>query len=262
MEKNYLISNTYFFSFFGSKYVRFRPKNTYKISPKFSIYDISEICCKLDHQKFSTYHLQIESEISDIYRKLPIYFVGVLWSHLEHNLSDIIPVSRKFPNIYRKFSTYYQKFSTFHLQIELECRCFLVRLEAQLVVHIKSKFFDIQHRKFPTHFVNVFWSDLEHNLSDIISRKFPIYIKNFQLILLVFFGSNRTYFGLNKLKKHVLQIRLPGYTTSAHSSISRMRTSSISRKSYRFAHAKSSDDQPLLWGQDVSFLNHGLGVAN
>ena len=32
-----------------------------------------------------------------------------------------------------------------------------------------------KYRKFSTYSVGVFWSDLEHNLSDIMGRKFPTY---------------------------------------------------------------------------------------
>ena len=70
---------------------------------------------------------------------------------------------------------------------------------------------DIISRKFLTeiltYFSDVYLSNLEHNLSDTISDIYPSYIGNFRLILQVFFGPNRTYFGLNKLKKHVLQIK-------------------------------------------------------
>ena len=39
------------------------------------------------------------------------------------------------------------------------------------------------HRKFSTYLVGVFWFDLEHDLSDMISPKFLMHSRNFRLIL-------------------------------------------------------------------------------
>ena len=79
------------------------------------------------------------------------------------------------------------------------------------VLFVHYYLLDIISRKFLTeiltYFSDVYLSNLEHNLSDTISDIYPSYIENFRLILQVFFGPNRTYFGLNKLKKHVLQFK-------------------------------------------------------
>ena len=89
----------------------------------------------------------------------------VFSTYLDHNLSEYISDKyRTNCGLNKKKHAYF--FSKRRVARRLE-KNYFVRLILRVFSRLRAQFVRYISQKYPTYFARVFWSDLEHNLSDI-----------------------------------------------------------------------------------------------